>query len=165
MEFSSQLHKAKNLSEIFDLVKTAVFEVIKGRRSGIMLGLADLGAGKYRWIGGYHVLLSNSIIMNSRPIDYIKEHNPPLLNPYEYVILLHEYLHTLGIVNEQECRRVTYEICIAKFRQDHLVSKMAKDMSHFLPYIQMAEYGWEPPQDLNVYYVRGFDRSSSSYIV
>ena len=43
--------------------------------------------------------------------------------------------------------------------------KMAKDISQFFPYIQTAEYGWEPPQDLKVYYIRGFDRSSASYIV
>jgi hypothetical protein len=130
-----------------------------------MLGLTDLGEGKFRWIGGYHVISSNSIIMNTRPIDYIKNNNPSLLKPYEFVILLHEYIHTLGIINEQECRDLTHEICLKLFGFNHLVSKMAKDMGQFLPYIQNAKYGWEPPRDLKVYYIRGFDRSSTSYIV
>ncbi|TFG18677.1 MAG: hypothetical protein EU530_08510 [Promethearchaeota archaeon] len=165
MVFEQKLDNAKDLTDIFELVKKTVYDIKKGRRSGIMLGLADLGAGKYQWIGGYHVLSSNSIIMNSRPLDYIKQNNPSLLKPYEYVILLHEYLHTLGIINEQECRDVTHEICLELFGFNHLVTNMAKDMTQFLPYIQTAEYGWEPPQDLNVYYIRGFDRSSTSYII
>ena len=165
MDFAQRLDNAKNLPDIFELVKKAVFDTKKGRRSGIMLGLADLGAGKYKWIGGYHVLSSNSIIMNSRPIDFIKSNNPGLLKPYEFVILLHEYIHTLGIIDERECRDLTHEICLDIFGFNHVVTKMAKDISQFLPYIQTAEYGWEPPQDLNVYYIRGFDRSSASYIV
>ncbi|MBN2155344.1 MAG: hypothetical protein JW776_04830 [Candidatus Lokiarchaeota archaeon] len=165
MDFATRLEKAKNLSDIFEIVKKAVYEIKKGRRSGIMLGLADLGAGRHQWIGGYHVISSNGIIMNSRPIEYIKQHNPSLLKPYEFVILLHEYIHSLGIVDEGKCREMTYEICIKSFGIDHLVTKMGRDMAQFLPYIQTASYGWEPSTDPAIYYVRGFDRSSTSYIV
>ena len=165
MDFAKQIKNAVNFVDIFEIVKKAVYITKKGRRSGIMLGLTDLGAGKYQWIGGYHIVSSNSIIMNSRPIDYIKKNNSSLLNSYEFVILLHEYIHTLGIINEQQCRDIVIDISVDLFGFDHLITKMSKDMSQFLPYIQTAKYGWEPPQDLNVYYVRGFDRSSSSYIV
>lgn len=107
MDFTHRLDTAKNLTDIFELVKRAVYDTKKGRRSGIMLALTDLGAGKFRWIGGYHVVSSNSIILNTRPIEFIKKKNPSLLKPYEFVILLHEYIHTLGIINEQECRDLT----------------------------------------------------------
>jgi hypothetical protein len=165
MDFADNLLVTKDLSGIFELVKRAVFITKKGHRSGIMLGLADLGAGKNQWIGGYHVLSTNSIIMNSRPIDHIKKNNSLLLKPYEFVILLHEYIHSLGIINEQKCRDVVLDICMELFGLDHLVTKMAKDISQFLPYIQTAEYGWEPPNDPYVHYVRGFDRSSAPYFV
>ncbi len=165
MDHAISLEKTNKLSDIFDLVKKAVYDTTKGRRSGIMLGLADLGVGKFQWIGGYHVMTSNSIIMNSRPIEYIRTHNESLLKPYEFVILLHEYLHTLGIINEKQCRKITFEISLKLFGSEHLVTKMANDIRQFLPYIQTAKYGWEPPKDLNVYYIRGFDNSSASYIV
>ena len=165
MDFSRLLRESKNISEIFDNVKKAVYTTKKRRRSGIMLGLADLGEGGHKWIGGYHIISSNAIVMNSRPIDYIKKNNPELLKAYEFVILLHEYIHTLGIVNEQQCREITHEICLELFGFNHLVTKMAKDISQFLPYIQTVEYGWTPPQDPAIYYVRGFDQSSASYIV
>jgi len=164
MEFSKQLEEAKDLPDIFEIVKKAVYVTKRGRRSGIMLGLTDLGAGKYQWIGGYHVISTNGIIMNSRPIAYITQHNPSLLKPYEFVILLHEYIHSLGILDESKCREMTHEICLELFGFDHFTTKMARDMSQFLPFIQTVEYGWEPSNDPNVYYVRGFDRSSVSYI-
>lgn len=165
MDFPQRLREARDLPDIFEIVKKAVYLSKKGHRSGIMLGLADLGAGKHQWIGGYHVITSNGIIMNSRPIEHIKEFNSELLKPYEFVILTHEYIHTLGIIDESKCREMTYDVSLELFGYDHLVTKMAKNMAQFLPYIQTAEYGWMPPQDPNIYYVRGFDRSSASYIV
>ena len=75
MNFPLLLDQAKDLPDIFEIVKKAVFLTKKKRRSGIMLGLADLGEGKHRWIGGYHVIATNGIIMNSRPIEYIKKNN------------------------------------------------------------------------------------------
>jgi hypothetical protein len=164
MDFEKLLGETQDISDIFEIVKKAVYITFKKRRPGIMLGLADLGEGGHSWIGGYHVISSNAIVMNSRPIEYIKKHNPELLKAYEFVILLHEYIHTLGIVNERQCRKLTYEICEELFGISHLVTEMAKDISRFLPYLQTVKYGWTPPKDLAIYYVRGFDRSSASYI-
>jgi len=99
-DFPSELEKIKkdDIPEIFELVKKAVLKVTGGRRTGMMLALADLGEGENFWIGGYHIMTSNAIVMNTRSLDYITENHPNLLKYYTFEILMHEYLHTLGIM-------------------------------------------------------------------
>lgn len=163
-DFPEKLEKAKNIPDIFELVKEGVYLTTKEQRSGLMLGMADLGEGKLAWIGGYHIIASNAIIMNTRPIRHIEEHNPDLYKPYIFSILLHEYLHTLGLISELKCRQKTYEIA-EKLFGNHLVTEMAKDISKFLPYIRNAKYGWMPPLDPSIQFVKGFDRSSATYFI
>jgi hypothetical protein len=79
-EFAELLSKTKNLPDIYELVKLAVRRVFKMSRPGLMLGLADLGEGANAWIGGYHVISSNAIIMNSRPMKYIEQNHNLLFN-------------------------------------------------------------------------------------
>ncbi len=44
--YPEKLNNCKDLGDIFELVKSVVFKVLKGRRPGISLGLADLGEGR-----------------------------------------------------------------------------------------------------------------------
>ena len=165
-DFPSELEKIKkdDIPEIFELVKKAVLKVTGGRRTGMMLALADLGEGENFWIGGYHIMTSNAIVMNTRSLDYITENNPNLLKYYTFEILMHEYLHTLGIMDEKLCRMQALEIAEQLFGTTHLVTQLARDIKKFLPYIRRAEPGFSPPRNTNLKYVRGFDRSSVSYI-
>jgi hypothetical protein len=156
--------QAKSIPRIFEAVKKAVQLVLGKSRSGLMLGLADLGEGAYAWIGGYHVLASNAIVMNRRPMDYVKEHHPKLFKPYVFMILLHEYIHTLGFHNEAICREKTIQVTRAIFG-DNIIAMMAKDMSRFLPYLRQMKWGWHPPEDQSIYYLVGFDESSVEYII
>ena len=109
-EYAQRLEKAKSLADIDEIVKDAVRQVYKKSRPGMMLGLADLGEGANAWIGGYHVVSSNAIIMNSRPLNYVEEHHPEYYKPYAFSILLHEYIHTLGVLDEAETRGRTLEV-------------------------------------------------------
>ena len=106
-----ELEKSHSLADIFELVKDCVDSLYKKHRRGLMLGLADLGGGANAWIGGYHIISSNAIIMNSRPLDYVKKHHPEMYKPYVFVILTHEYIHTLGVIDEKRCRELTYKLC------------------------------------------------------
>ncbi|QEE15579.1 hypothetical protein DSAG12_01405 [Promethearchaeum syntrophicum] len=159
-----KLEKSHSLADIFELVKDCVDSLYKKHRRGLMLGLADLGGGANAWIGGYHIISSNAIIMNSRPLDYVKKHHPELHKPYVFVILTHEYIHTLGVLDEKTCRELTYKLCHSLLK-DEITTAMAKDMSKFLPKIQQASFGWQPSQDPHIYYVRDFDRSSVTYVI
>jgi hypothetical protein len=163
--YDALLETTRNLPDIFELVKQGVQQVTGHSRPGLMLGLADLGEGAHAWVGGFHVVASNAIIMNSRPMDHIHTHQPDLYKPYVFFVLMHEYLHTLGYFDEAACRSKTYEIASSLFGTDHVVARMAHNIETFLPNFSTMKYGWVPPQNPLIKYVRGFDRSSVSYII
>lgn len=158
------LKNMKNLPEIFELVRDLVYKSTKLARRGLMLGLTDLGDGKNAWFGGYHNIASNAIIMNSRPMNYIKKHHPDLYNSYICVVLMHEYIHTLGYHDEISTRSLTLKIIKTHFNNETLIS-MAEDINKFIPKFQNATYGWIPSLNPHISYVFGFDESSASYYV
>ncbi len=163
--YDALLDAARNLPDIFELVKQGVKQVTGLSRVGLMLGLADLGEGAHAWVGGFHVIASNAIIMNSRPMDHIHTHQPDLYKPYVFFVLMHEYLHTLGYFDEATCRVKTNEVATALFGSQHVVARLTRNVETFLPKFSTMKYGWMPPQNPLIQYVRGFDRSSVSYII
>ncbi len=163
--YDELLEDARNLPDIFELVKKGVRQVTNLSRPGLMLGLADLGEGAQAWVGGFHVIASNAIIMNSRPMDHIHTHQPDLYKPYVFFVLMHEYLHTLGYFDEATCRTKTNEVANVLFGAQHVVTRLTRNVETFLPKFSTMKYGWMPPQNPLIQYVRGFDRSSVGYII
>src|SRR4030066_483759 len=108
--FDSRLQSAKDLPDIFELVKVAVRKSTGKERAGLMLGLANLGGGPQGFVGAFYPIATNIIVMNSLPLKRVKETDPALSQPYVFHILLHEYLHTLGIIDEAATRQKAYEI-------------------------------------------------------
>jgi len=159
------LESAKDLPDIFEIVKTAVRKSTGMERPGLMLGLANLGGGPEGLIGAFYPIATNIIVMNTLPLKRIKETDPALYKPYVFHILLHEYLHTLGIIDEAATRKKAYEISTEIFGKEHVVTQLAADLSRFIPKLVYPVYGWQPPEEYQLELVRGFDRSStSSYI-
>jgi len=163
--FDRGLESAKDLPDIFELVKTVVLRTTGRERPGLMLGLADLGGGPQGFVGAFYPVATNIIVMNSLPLKRIKETDPVLYKPYVFHILLHEYLHTLGVIDEAATRRKAYEISEKAFGRDHPVTQFAADLSRFVPKLVYPVYGWQPVQEPTIELVKGFDRSSTeSYI-
>ena len=163
--FDNLLESAKDLVDIFELVKRVVRKTTGRERSGLMLGLANLGGGPQGFVGAFFPIATNIIVMNNLPLKRIKETDPVLYKPYVFHILLHEYLHTLGIIDEAETRRKAYEISATTFGKDHPVTQFAADLSRFVPKLVYPIYGWQPQEDYQIELVKGFDRSSTaSYI-
>jgi len=161
----SQLETAKDLPDIFEFVKKTVRKSTGMERPGLMLGLANLGGGPEGLIGAFYPIATNIIVMNTLPLKRIKETDPTLYKPYVFHILLHEYLHTLGITDEEATRKKAYEISAEIFGKDHVVTQLAADLSKFIPKLVYPIYGWQPPQEFQLELVKGFDRSSTaSYI-
>jgi len=160
--FASDLESTRNLPDIFELVKTAVRKSTGMERGGLMLGLADLGGGPEGLIGAFYPVATNIIVMNKSPLQRIKETDPALYKPYSFHILLHEYLHTLGIIDEAATRRKAYEISAELFGKEHVVTRLAADLSKFIPKLVYPIYGWRPSEDYRLELVKGFDRSSTS---
>jgi hypothetical protein len=161
--FAERLRKAKDLPAIFELVKLAVIKTRKKRRAGLMLGLADLGNHPKGFLGAFYPVATNIIVINRVPLERIKETNPELYKPYVFHVLLHEYLHALGDVDELSTRQMTYDICKEILGPEHLATKISEDYSQFFPNLVYPDAAWTP-ENLNFELVDDFDRSSASYI-
>lgn len=165
MDFEKSLENSNSLPDIFELVKDAVRKTTNLERAGLMLGLAEMGGNENFWIGAFYPVGTNMIVMNKTPLRKILETNPRLFNPYCFHILLHEYIHSLGVLDESTARRATYEISREVFGENHIVTEMARDIRKFLPHITYPGSSFLPPADLSVELVDGFDRSSITYIM
>lgn len=132
-------------------------------RGGLMLGIAELGGRPDGWIGGFYPVATNIIVMNKGPMNRILREQPDLYKSYCFHILLHEYIHTVGYMDEALTRRRALEISERLFGKEHPATRMAADIGQFFPYITYA-IPTEPPADMNLELVKGFDRSCSSYI-
>lgn len=162
--FSVLLENTKTLADVFEIVKVAVWDSKKAKRGGLMLGLADLGNYPQGFFGAFYPVGSNVIVMNTVPLQRIKETMPNLYKPYVFHVLLHEYLHSLGYLNEREVRRMVYEISEELFGEHHDVTKIAMDSTPFFPNLSYPDVAWQP-EELNIELVNGFDRSScNNYI-
>ena len=156
--YPARLEKAKDLADIFEIVKDAVNAQLGLSRGGLMLGIAELGGDPHGWIGGFFPVGTNIIVMNKGPMDRIKAQQPELYKPYCFHILLHEYVHTVGYMDEALPRKRSLEISEKLFGKDHLATKMAMDISQFFPYITYS-IPTKPPEDMSMELVKGFDRS------
>jgi hypothetical protein len=100
--------------------------------------------------------------MNETPLKRIQETNPNLLVPYMFSVLLHEYLHSLGVFDEGKVRKLTYAISAEIFGEDSVVTQIAKDMRKFFPNFVYPEGAPQINEPIKL--VEGFDRSSIRYI-
>lgn len=162
--FHERLENAKTLADIFEVVKDAARESLGSSRGGLMLGLADLGNHPKGFLGGFFTIGSNIIVMNRTPLQRIKETQPELYKPYAFHILLHEYLHTLGNINERAVRKTVYKISKEFFGREHLTTQIAANTARFFPNLVYPDLAWMPG-DIKIDLVEDFDRSSTtSYI-
>lgn len=152
------------MPEIFELVKETVRRHLKTERTGLMLGLSNLGGGPEHLVGGFFQVAGNMIVMNKLPLHRIQETNPNLYKPYIYHILLHEYLHSIGYLSESQVRPLVYEISKSFFGEQHLVTALGEGWHKFMPNLVYPIYGWSPDGDFRVEVVPGLDPDATSYI-
>ena len=152
----------KSLVDSFELVKDAVLKNEGRSRAGLMLGLQELGASLSGFIGAYYQIASNIIVVNATPLRRIIETNPQLLKPYGFHVLLHEYIHSLGFLDEDFTKQKTYEITSKYFGEEHIATKLSTNMNHFFPNLVYPIQGWLPPKGSSqIMLVKGFDRSNT----
>ncbi|MCZ7394117.1 MAG: hypothetical protein ABOK23_12555 [Candidatus Methanoperedens sp.] len=161
--FHARLDNARTLADIFEVVKSAVWESRKKSRGGIMLGLANLGNHPQGFFGAFYPVGSNVIVMNKIPLERISETRPELYKPYIFHVLLHEYLHTLGYLSESGVRQMVLEITKEAFGEEHLATRIAADTTHFFKNLVYPDAAWQA-DDMRLELVEGFDRGSASYI-
>lgn len=163
MKFAESLERANSLADIFEVVKRVV-EVHMGHlRAGLMLGLADLGNHPQGFVGAFYPVASNVIVMNKNPLKRIRDTNPDLYKPYGFNVLLHEYLHTLGYLDERVVRKTVLELTGKAFGEGHLATQIARDYTAFFPNLVYPQVAWQP-QEFSMELVEGFDQSNARYI-
>jgi len=115
-------------------------------------------------IGAYHTVGTNGIVLNRTTLDMVTHGARSLreINSYVYSILLHEYLHALGYVREEDARRLVYEISLESFGPDHPATQIAsKGPNAVFPEIALIDMPTESP-DVEV--IPDLERSSRRYI-
>lgn len=159
-QFRERIASLKDFNEAFELVKSAVLQKFKMHRAGLSLILQMMPSN----LGAYHMLGSNAIVMNSYLLAAVKKiaGSTEEYNSYMFMVLAHEYLHSLGIVDENTVRQMTFDLCKWMLGDDHVATKMAKeDPSAIYPQLRSLMQS-QFSRDFHV--VRDFDRSNQTYI-
>ena len=150
------------LINTFEEVKDIVRKSEKRSRAGLMLGLQELGSTLNGFIGAYFPISSNIIILNKTPLRRIIETNPNLIKPYGFHLLLHEYIHSLGFLDEQITRQKTYEISRQHFGDKHIITQLSTNINKYLPNLVYPIYGWIPPKNTPlIEIIQGFDKTNT----
>ena len=150
----------KDFNEAFELVKFAVLQKFRMHRAGLCLILQMMPSN----LGAYHVLGSNAIVMNSYLLAAVKKIAGSIeeYNSYMFMVLAHEYLHSLGVIDENTVRQMTFDLCRWMLGDDHTATKMAKeDPSTLYPELKsliQLRFGRE------VQVIRNFDKTNQTYI-
>ncbi|MCI4373753.1 MAG: hypothetical protein L3K02_08970 [Thermoplasmata archaeon] len=89
-------------------------------------------------------ITGNLIVMNEGLVEAMRTHakNPLEFNSFLYVILAHEYLHSLGYLDERAVREVTARVTRTAFGPDHPATRMAEgDLWRMFPFLANARGG------------------------
>jgi hypothetical protein len=153
---ADRLERPADYAQVYQVVRTAVRQVLGTERPGLGLALSDLPPQ----LGAYWQVTGNLIVLNEGLVRAMRANatSPLELNAFVFVVLAHEYLHALGYLDEDAVRRVTARVARGAFGPGHLVTKMAEgNLWQMYPFLAHAPRG--DGQRLRV--VRGFDLASS----
>jgi hypothetical protein len=159
-ENKEKLDAAGGFDEVFELVKKSVDQVLGIHRAGLTLVLGDIPNN----VGAYHELGSNAIVMNRNIMKIVwrSTSSTPRRNAYTFMILLHEYLHTLGFTDDAQVRELSRKITDAYVGKGHVAGEMAvSSLDKFFP--EISQYAMF--RDNGTFEtIRKFDTSSTPYI-
>jgi len=157
----------RKIPDIFERVKKDVKNVYGRQRAGLSLGLAELGMSSRGFIGGMHFAPGTDIIMNKTPLKMIVQNQPhKVVWGYIYHILLHEYIHSLGVIDERQCRVLALEVTEQIFDDvNHPAMVLArKGIGAYFPNLKLIYIPPErKPDGIKIEYLKEFDRNSLSY--
>jgi len=156
----SKIANLIDFNDVFELVKFTVSKKFDLHRAGLSLILQVMPSN----LGAYHVLGSNTIVLNKFVLEIIKQLSKSSedYNSYLYMVLAHEYLHSFGITDENAVRQMTYDLCRSLFGESHISTLMARDdPSSIFPQLKnMTNYAFYKYFEI----IQNFDKSSFSYI-
>jgi hypothetical protein len=117
-----KIENARDYDQLFEIVKRTVEGQIGKHRAGLALVLADMP----NTIGAFHPVGSNSIVLNKSLVRAMKSVvGGRELNSFIFMVLMHEYLHSLGYLEELNVRRLCRSICKQALGEDHETVSMS----------------------------------------
>ncbi|MGI0090495.1 MAG: hypothetical protein ACREBS_02180 [Nitrososphaerales archaeon] len=158
-ELRRRVDRAENYDETFALVKRVVEEELGEHRAGLSLVLANMS----NTVGAYHPVGANIIVVNRALINGLQQvtKNPKEINAFVFMVLMHEYLHSLGYLDEVQVRKIAQRICKNALGEDHPTVKLA-NANWLEMYPQLGTLSQPSSREFEL--VRKFDSSSTSYI-
>lgn len=153
-----EVENAQDFDTIFRVVKRVVEERLGLRRAGLMLIIADAPLG----ILAYHEVGSNAIVLNRRHLEqWVASRPRSEVNAYVFVTLLHEYLHSLGVLDELEVRRLVKVLVQEYFGSEHITAKLAGGDYRISEDLDRGVYLGRPREPV---IIKDFDTENMSYI-
>jgi len=154
------LSSAEGFDSIFEMVKVATEQKLGMHRAGLTLVLGDIPNN----VGAYHQMGSNAIVMNRNILRIVEKlsRTRSKRNAYVFMILLHEYLHSLGYTSDRQVRNLGKEISDGYLGRKHMAAEMAvRPLDQFFPDLAKLS-GFRDQGEYQT--VRRFDSSSTPYI-
>lgn len=154
-----RIEHSRNYDELFEIIKRVVESEIGKHRAGLSLILSDMP----NTVGAYHPVGSNVIVVNRALIEDMKRYvkNEGEINSFVFTVLMHEYLHSLGLYDELGVRRTVRRISRDVLGENHVTVRMAVG-DWFQMYPQLALAHQKPSNDFEM--VEKFDSGSTSYL-
>ena len=159
MDFAVEFEKCIDYGDIFSLVKKVVEKSLGEHRVGLMLFLGNLPIR----VGAFHALGTNDIVLNRRLLNSIsRDKSSSERKVFIFSILLHEYLHALGYVDEREVRGLVYQVCAENFGENHPVTEAAITG----PWASLSEEEIIAlGEGINLELIKDFERTNHRYII
>ena len=155
-----RLAEAQGFDSIFEMVKTATEGYLGQHRAGLSLVLGDISDE----VGAYPEMGSNAIVMNRNLLKIVQKFGGSRVrkNAYVFMILLHEYLHSLGYSDDRQVRKLSRAITKEYLGARHVAAEMAvRPLDQFFPGIGRYTAFRDKGQFETI---RRFDSSSTPYI-
>jgi hypothetical protein len=122
-KYSNALSRCDDFQDIFVLVKKSVRDSLGQERRSIVLQLLPLPLH----IGAAHPVGTNRIVLNAALLELaVRNRTISEVKAFVFSTLLHEYIHSLGYLNEYETRKLVFLVSQSAFGPDHLVTQVAR---------------------------------------
>lgn len=145
MDFSD-----RSFSQMFQLVMDVVRHFSDKSRTGILLGLVELGYERGTFVGGFHKVGTNEIYLNKSALRVMLEESPKdYYKAYLFHLLLHEYIHSIGVYDEIKTQQMTRNISLALFDTRHPVGRLVvHGLNALFPYSFHSERYQPHPREM-----------------
>jgi hypothetical protein len=147
-----ELENAKSVGEVFAIVKRVAKQSIGLEQAGLLVAVSDLGAYPGQFVGAFYDMAANTIVINKRPLQGMPTE---MWNKYFFHVLLHEYLHSLGYLDEIVVRQL-----VADLIRQHFGDEVPTTIEQYMRYVIPGE-----PKNLKLDYISGIDRQNTNYIL